>query len=275
MKRSVEDAKNYFYDFFKKDVIENAELARLTELQKLVTRDEARLIERKLTDLKIKSREHLITYDEVESQIEKLKEKTCNDALLQAVYLKNILKFYPNQEKYILKDYGIYVYAFAKELNKAVLEKKEDVVLNNIIALFSFVEEYRYPIKLAIDWLKNTECNLLHGLKINHSLQMGYEAYLIGGIKKDGVVAAILSNALQYSNHAEKLHEKVKNIDNDFNGQKVLDIYYKTGQTPTLLQKPWKERKAYQLNSIKTPGATSFSASAVLMIGKKISLHEI
>lgn len=272
-KRPLQDAKNYFYDFFQKNIIEESEIARLTELKKFITDfDELRLIDNKLENLKTTCLRNSHIVKETEEQVKKLEEhKQYHEYIYQAIWLKNVFKYYPSQEQYILKDYGVFVMGLIKDLNS----KDENEIVYYIDRLISFIEEYKFAIRLAVNALGNLKCKLINELKINHSIQMGFEAYLIGGIKNDGVVAALLSDAMQYSTNAEKFQEKIKKITEDFNGMKVLDIYTKTGQNPIMQQEPWDVRKAHQLKILNTPGISSFSGSVVLLIGKKINLYEI
>lgn len=273
-KQPLVNAKNYFYDFFKKNITETAELARLNELINLVDAPEdVKLVKEKIQKVNDICVRNEYIFKETESKIKILESQNSNyhEIIYQAAWLKNILKYYPNQEEYVLKDYGIFVTEIAKLLNS----QDEDKIIYRLDKLISFFEEYKFAIRLTIESLKSLECKLIKEPKVNHAIQMGYEAYLIGGIKKDGVVAALLSDALQYSSNAEKLQARVSKITQEFNGAKVLNIYYKTGQKPELLEKSWEERKKHQLNILTTPGSTSFSALVILLIGKKITLYEI
>lgn len=277
-KRSLKQAKNYFDDFFRKDITENSELARLYELRKLILESssdptELELIENKIIKLNSNCVRNAKIFKEVEDKINELQEVKNNyhEVIYQAIYLKNIIKYYPNQEEYVLKDYGVFVFEIAKEL----LNSDEDKIIYLASELLKFFEEYKFAIRLAIESLKSMTCNLIKVPKINHALQLGYEAYLLGSLKNDGVTAAILSDALQYSHNAKKVHARVEMITKEFSGAKVLNIYYKTGQKPELLEKPWKERKKYQIELLKTPGTISFSALVILLIGKRITLYEI
>lgn len=272
-KRPLQDAKNYFYDFFQKNIIEESEIARLTELKKFITDfDELRLIDNKLDNNKNNCLRNSHLVKETESQVKKLEEhKQYHEYIYQAIWLKNVFKYYPSQEQYILKDYGVFVMGLIKDLNS----KDENEIVYYIDRLISFIEEYKFAIRLTVNALGNLKCNLIDELKINHSLQMGFETYLIGGIKNDGVVAALLSDAIQYSSNPEKLQAKLEKITEDFNGKKVLDICDKMGINPSMQKEPWNVRKSHQLKLINTPGISSFSGSIILLIGKKINLCEI
>lgn len=270
MKKSVDDSKCYFYNFLGKDSNDSNELQRLTELEKQITdKEELKLIREKKINLSINLKRNYHIFSETISEIESIK---CNHLVVyQVLWLKDIMKYYPSQEKYILEDYGNFIYMIIKNINSITNSNIADL----IDRILDFADEYKNVILFAIDSLGDTECRLLKIPKINHALQVGIETYLNGGIKNDGVATAILSDVLQYAPNNEYIREQISNNSCDYNGKKVLDIFDKTGQNPNLQNYTWKYRKYAQLNILRTPGISSFSGSIILAISKKITLHEI
>lgn len=138
-----------------------------------------------------------------------------------------------------------------------------------------FANEYKEIILFAIEKLGDTHCTLIQGLKIDHALQIGLESYWYGGLKNDSVAAGILSDVLQYAENPEDIRKLISEETIRFNGKKVLNIFDKTGQNPIQQVGCFNDRKKYQLNLLKMPGTTSFSASLIVLISRKINLQEI
>lgn len=272
-KRTTLDAKNYFYNFFGTNSDSAKEEVRLLELKnQLDDYEEKKLINDSLSNVKLINTRNYHIITEIENIQSQLFEKRINNKLIiQAVWLKNLLKYYPEQEKYILQDYGEFVLETAKFLNGTNYDK----AFYHLNTLFKFGDEYKDVILFAIKSLGNTECKLIHEKKINHALNVGLEIYFIGNLKNDAVVAAILLDVLQYSTNTEKIKNNVSCISNKYNSQKILDIFVKSGLNPNISNNSWENRKKYQIDIISTPGRSSYSALCILLISKKINLIEI
>lgn len=85
-KKRLQDAKNYFYDFFKNNISEESEITRLSELKNFITNpDELDFINKKIENFKLTCRrnEHIVL--ELESEIKKLESKIKHEEVLQAI----------------------------------------------------------------------------------------------------------------------------------------------------------------------------------------------
>ncbi len=272
-KRSVLDSKNYFYNFFGTNSDSAKEEVRLLELKNQLTDfSEKKMVNESLSKVKIiNTRNYHIIRETEDVQNYLLENNLKYDLLQQAVWLCNLLKYYPEQEKYILKDYGEFVLDTAKFLNS----KNTKVSYEYIKLVLNFGDEYKDAILFAIRALGDKKCNLINEKKVNHALQVGLETYFMGSLKNDAVVAAILLDVLQYSPKYDYIKDEMEKLSIKYNSKKILDIFVKSGLEPNILNKTWSQRKKYQIDLINTPGLTSFSALTILIISKKINLSEI